>query len=140
MMLKQLERDIYERINKGNPVQEHAPERYKELKKELKQNELERQDMLHIIELRDDLTEEQHLDVMIKMKDILTRRRKTKDEILYYKALVDLVKNEQRINYKKIREVLAEVSVVIDERVYYLKKRTDLTEYLGGDIQLRNVN
>lgn len=132
-----MEKKVYEQIKKNGTVQEHAPKQYQYLIWKMRENEKERQDVLHILELRTDLEEEQYVNLLGVMQEVLKERRFIKDEIIYYKNLIEMITNKEKITFKRIREVLAEVTAELDNRVYYLKKRVDLKEFVGGDIRMR---
>lgn len=134
---RRLERTVYGRLSGCNAVAEHVPGKYKDLQRELQISERERQDVLHMLELTEELGDDRYIELAVELQKVIRARREIKNEIEYYKALMELHKNGSRITYKIIRDTLAGVTTTLKDRVYYVRERTDLTEYIKGDIQLR---
>lgn len=119
-------------VNKG--VKTHAPVEYRKLIRKLKTTERERQDVLHILELDKNLTDEDYITLAKTLAEISLRRREIKDALMYYKELIQLLKDEIPLNKRVIREQISKVTEEMKARVYYIRERTDLTKYIRGNI------
>lgn len=132
---RELEKEVYGRLRGNDAVRLHAPERYQELLQKLKVTERERLDILHMLELSDDLGEEQYQELAKELQKVVRKRRKVKDEIMYYKVLIGLLKGNTKITYRLIRANLAGVTKTLKERVYHVRERNDMKSYFNDTIK-----
>lgn len=119
-----LDTELYSNTYKVINYIENLSCKYEDLKKELKNTDIETQDFLHIIEFCD-LNEEKELELYKQLKELRIRRRNYKDQIALIEQLIQLISND-----KKLAE-LKKTFTSMSTRSYSLRIRKDLVDFIN---------
>lgn len=120
--------DIEGAIKSVREVYVNAPRRYEHLEKELKKLDMETQDLLHLMELKD-LDLYKGFTTYKDLQRVRQERRKVKDEMELLEPVLELNKYASKPTEKIINKHLGEVRKVVlrqQNRTYNMRVRDDL--------------
>jgi len=120
--------DIEGAIKSVREVYVNAPRRYEQLEKDLKKLDIETQDLLHLMELRD-LDLYKGFTTYKDLQRVRQERRKVKDEMELLEPVLELNKYPGKPTEKIINKYLGEVRKVVlrqQNRTYSMRVRDDL--------------
>lgn len=119
-----LNTELYSNACKIIDYIENLSWKYEDLKRELKNTDIETQDFLHIIEFCN-LNKEKELELYKQLKELRIRRRNCKDQIALIEQLIQLIPND-----KKLAE-LKKTFTYMSTRNYSLRIRKDLVDFIN---------
>ena len=119
-----LDTELYSNTYKIINYIENLSWEYEDLKRELKNTDIETQDFLHIIEFCN-LNKEKELELYKQLKELRIRRRNCKDQITLIEQLIQLMSND-----RKLAE-LKKTFISMSARSYSLRIRKDLVDFIN---------
>ena len=122
--------NIEEAIKSVREVYVNLPRRYEQLEKDLKKLDMETQDLLHLMELKD-LNLHRGFMAYKDLQRVRQERRKVKDEMEMHEPILELNKYAGKPVEKHLNKHLGEVRKVAlsqQGRSYRMRVRDDLQE------------
>ena len=122
--------NIEEAIKSVRDVYVNAPRRYEQLEKDLKKLDMETQDLLHLMELKD-LNLYLGFKAYKDLQRVRQERRKVKDEMDLLEPILELNKYQVKPQEKVLNKTLGEVRKIAlskQDRTYKMRVRDDLQE------------
>ena len=125
--------DFESAIKHVRDVYVNLPRQYEQLEKDLKQLELEQQDLLHLIEFKAFNASEGY-KYSKDLQRIRNERRKVKDTLELLKPIMELNKFPQKPSEKNLNKSLGDLRKIAYEhggRTYRMRVRDDLQELVN---------